>query len=135
VKIVGLSVKGGNLAPALQEKFFMKVKAVLMTGGSKSIAAARVLSEAGSDALDMIKQRGGDILDVLSWAGSIALNDQGTYCRSRSGLNVLTRMRASVEHIHSNAVEPKAILRLMAEKNRSDLATCRPILEKRTQHG
>jgi NAD(P)-dependent dehydrogenase (short-subunit alcohol dehydrogenase family) len=142
VKIAGLSVKGGSVAPALQGQFSLKDKGALMTGGSKGIVAgtARVLSDAGADALGMIEQRSGDSLDDSSWAGSIVLDDQGTSCGSRAGLNLLTRMIASVHnihsvHIHSDAVEPKAIVTLTAEKNRSDLATCRSMLEKRTQHG
>jgi NAD(P)-dependent dehydrogenase (short-subunit alcohol dehydrogenase family) len=81
----------------------------------------------------MIEQKRGKIINISSQAGVIALDGHGSYCASKGGLNMLTKVMAAEwgpHNIQANAVAPTVILTPMATQVWGDPAKSEPMLAK-----
>ena len=81
----------------------------------------------------MIEQRCGKIINVSSNAGLVGMEAHASYCASKGGLNMLTKVMA-VEwgpyNIQANAIAPTVILTPMGEKVWGDPARGEPMRAK-----
>ncbi len=81
----------------------------------------------------MIERRSGKIINVSSQAGVVALEGHASYCASKGGLNMLTKVMAlewGAHNIQVNAVAPTVILTPMGTKVWGDPAKAAPMLAK-----
>ena len=81
----------------------------------------------------MIAQKQGKIINISSQAGVAALERHGTYCTSKGGLNMLTKVMAlewGPHNIQTNAVAPTVILTPMGERVWGDPEVGAPMLAK-----
>ena len=81
----------------------------------------------------MIEQGAGKIINVSSAASVAALDEHGSYCASKGGLNMLTKVMAaewSRHNIQCNAVAPTVILTPMGEQVWGDPAKGDPMKAK-----
>lgn len=81
----------------------------------------------------MIEQGSGKIINISSQAGVVALPDHGSYCASKGGLNMLTKVMTvewAKHNIQCNAVCPTIILTPLGERVWGDPAKGQPMLDK-----
>ena len=81
----------------------------------------------------MIEQRSGKIINLSSAASVAALDEHGSYCASKGGLNMLTKVMAaewSRYNIQCNAVAPTVILTPMGDQVWGDPAKSEPMKAK-----
>jgi len=81
----------------------------------------------------MIAQQRGKIINISSQAGVIGLDGHGSYCASKGGLNLLTKVMTiewARHNIQINSVCPTVILTPLGEKVWGEPAKGKPMLAK-----